>query len=276
MKSARWTAKDLAILEARQELIKSQSTLSLFSTNELDIVDDYTMMIALYKLKKGLFFPGNVPSLKNSREIIQIPTKLSVCCNAGMYKDSKNDLICTSCDRLALRKFMPKLGYSKPVQRYISHTTPIWVNQKDQFTSIFDTKSLCTIGLYFIRDSKRAFDYHNAEQIIGDLMVTHKYIEDDNTKHLRLIPIGTHVNASHAGVLMFNLSDFDDLLYMSFKRQLMFANLKPADVIKELKSDIIHYERLIEYSANNPNVIEHLNDIISTIRNEIRLLSQTV
>ena len=36
------------------------------------------------------------------------------------------------------------------------------------------------IGFHFVRGSKHKFDFHNAVQIIADLMVAHDFIEDDN------------------------------------------------------------------------------------------------
>jgi len=40
------------------------------------------------------------------------------------------------------------------------------------------------VTFQFIRDSKRRFDYHNAIQIIMDMMVQYGWIEDDNADEI--------------------------------------------------------------------------------------------
>lgn len=36
------------------------------------------------------------------------------------------------------------------------------------------------IGFHFVRKTKRAFDFNNANQILADLFVAHDFLEDDN------------------------------------------------------------------------------------------------
>ena len=36
------------------------------------------------------------------------------------------------------------------------------------------------LGFHFVRDSKRMFDFNNANQILLDLLTAHKFIVDDN------------------------------------------------------------------------------------------------
>jgi len=45
------------------------------------------------------------------------------------------------------------------------------------------------IGLFFIRNSKRKFDFINAAQIICDLLTAHSVIEDDNMDCLIPMPV---------------------------------------------------------------------------------------
>lgn len=40
------------------------------------------------------------------------------------------------------------------------------------------------LGLHFVRGSMRKFDLINAAQIICDLLVAHRFIEDDDADHL--------------------------------------------------------------------------------------------
>lgn len=58
------------------------------------------------------------------------------------------------------------------------------------------------IGFYFIRDSKRKFDYHNAVQLPFDLMVKHGWIDDDNITEVNGINLGYEVNKNNAGVII--------------------------------------------------------------------------
>ena len=56
------------------------------------------------------------------------------------------------------------------------------------------------IELYFIRDSKRRFDYINAAQIIFDLMQEYSYIEDDDSTNIIPVFKGFEVDKARAGV----------------------------------------------------------------------------
>ena len=56
------------------------------------------------------------------------------------------------------------------------------------------------IELYFIRDTKRRFDYINAAQIIFDLMQEYGYIEDDDSTNIIPVFKGFEVDKEMAGV----------------------------------------------------------------------------
>ena len=45
------------------------------------------------------------------------------------------------------------------------------------------------MGFHFIRDTKRKFDFINIAQIICDLLVAHKVIEEDNMDYLIPVPL---------------------------------------------------------------------------------------
>lgn len=45
------------------------------------------------------------------------------------------------------------------------------------------------IGFHFVRQTKHQFDFHNAVQIIADLMVAHDFIEDDNMDCFIPVPL---------------------------------------------------------------------------------------
>lgn len=111
-----------------------------------------------------IFIPFNTPSLKNSkvktsRGIFPSKTVKSYLSNLGIQKYSVS------------RKEVT--GYK---------TKPNKINDlKDLFKLSLEGKTPpVEIGFHFVRDSKRKFDFNNANQIIADLLVAHDIIEDDN------------------------------------------------------------------------------------------------
>lgn len=106
----------------------------------------------------------NVPSLKNSK----IKT------SRGIFHSK------------TVAKYLRLLGiqkYSASKQLVIGYKTrpnlfqPIANELKKQVSK---QEYPIKIGFHFVRDSKRKFDFHNAVQIIADLLVAHKVIKDDN------------------------------------------------------------------------------------------------
>ena len=65
---------------------------------------------------------------------------------------------------------------------------------------IKDKEKPYKIELFFIRDSRRRFDYINAAQIIFDLMQEYGYIEDDNSTNIIPVFSGFEVDKARAGV----------------------------------------------------------------------------
>lgn len=125
------------------------------------------------KFKYSIFVPFNTPSLKNSK----------------MY--TKNGVFPSP----AVKKYLQKIG----VKKYSVHKCT-FENYKTR-PNLFDEavapmkeiinkkKPPCEIGLFFIRNSKRKFDWINAAQIICDLLTAHGVIEDDNMDYLIPMPI---------------------------------------------------------------------------------------
>ena len=56
------------------------------------------------------------------------------------------------------------------------------------------------IELFFIRDSRKRFDYINAAQIVFDLMQEYGYIEDDDSTNIIPIFKGYKIDKIGAGV----------------------------------------------------------------------------
>ena len=118
-----------------------------------------------------IFIKGNTPSSKNSKQFVTL-------------KNGKTMLL-----------------NSKTVQKYIKESKTDWILNKNNFKKMLkDKKKPYRIELYFIRDSKRRFDYVNAAQIIFDLMQEYGYIEDDDSQNIIPVFKGFEVDKARAGV----------------------------------------------------------------------------
>ena len=120
-------------------------------------------------MKDEIFIPGNVPSLKNSK----IKT------SRGVFASK------------TVRKYLQKQGivkYSvreKKVVDYKTRDNEFAKNEKF-FTQL--GKAPHKIGFHFVRGSKHKFDFHNAVQILADLMVAHGFIPEDDMDHFIPFP----------------------------------------------------------------------------------------
>lgn len=118
-----------------------------------------------------IFISGNVPSSKNSKQFVTL-------------KNGKTALIS-----------------SKTVQNYVKNSKTEWLINKQKFLKMIAGKEKpYSIKLYFVRDSRRKFDYINAAQIIFDLMQDYGYIVDDDTTNVIPVFSGFTVNKEKAGV----------------------------------------------------------------------------
>lgn len=118
-----------------------------------------------------IFIAGNTPSSKNSKQFVTL-------------KNGKKLLL-----------------NSKIVRKYIDKSEMDWRFNKTEFFKMLKGKEKpYRIELYFIRDSKRKFDYINAAQIIFDLMQEYGYIEDDDSTNIIPVFRGFEVDKARAGV----------------------------------------------------------------------------
>lgn len=123
-----------------------------------------------------IFITGNTPSSKNSKRIITITNKKT-------------------------GKKTTRLINSEVTEKYIKNSKADWILNKNNFKKMIkDKEKPYKIELYFIRDSKRRFDYINAAQIIFDLMQEYGYIEDDDSTNIIPIFKGFEVDKARAGV----------------------------------------------------------------------------
>jgi putative uncharacterized protein FNV0869 len=118
-----------------------------------------------------IFINGNTPSSKNSKQFVTL-------------KNGKTMLL-----------------NSKTVQKYIKESKGDWLVNKNEFLKMLKGKEKpYKIELYFIRDSRRKFDYINAAQIVFDLMQHYDYIEDDDSTNVIPVFKGFEVDKARAGV----------------------------------------------------------------------------
>ena len=118
-----------------------------------------------------IFIAGNTPSSKNSKQFVTL-------------KNGKKLLL-----------------NSKIVRKYIDKSEMDWIFNKTEFFKMLKGKNKpYKIELYFIRDSKRKFDYINAAQIVFDLMQHYGYIEDDDSQNVIPIFKGFEVDKARTGV----------------------------------------------------------------------------
>lgn len=99
-----------------------------------------------------------------------------------------------------------KLIWSDLARAYRENTNFFWMAYRLKFKQlIIGRQKPLLIGMYFIRDSKRKFDWVNVVQTVQDLMHAHEWIEDDNITEMLPVPVMIdgkyfHVNKDDAGV----------------------------------------------------------------------------
>lgn len=90
---------------------------------------------------------------------------------------------------------------SKTVRNYIKNHCSEWCENTGKFKEMIKGKEKpYKIGFYFIRDSKRKFDYINAAQLPLDLMQDYDWIDDDDVDNVIPVFLGYEVDKNNAGV----------------------------------------------------------------------------
>lgn len=84
---------------------------------------------------------------------------------------------------------------SKTSQRYIKETQLQWIKHAKQFREQFDKlPKPVPVGLHFVRGSRHRWDFHNAVQILADLMTQNNWIADDCFSEVFFIPLPVNNN----------------------------------------------------------------------------------
>lgn len=140
-----------------------------------------------------IFIPHNVPSLKNSK----------VATTVGKGPNKKTVLLPSK----TVKKYLQALGIKKysssgGVEEYTNRENDFRKAIGDYFQGVtFPVK----LKFFFVRSTRRKFDFHNAVQIIADLLVAHGYFPDDDMDHFLPYPMQTDhgwyaVNKKEPGV----------------------------------------------------------------------------
>lgn len=124
--------------------------------------------------KDAIFVAGNVPSLKNSKQI---------------FVNKKTG-----------KRFVTSSDLCK---EYEKETKLFYSDNWRKFLDIRPRMNPLKIKFYFVRKDNRVFDYINVVQIILDLMVKNEWIIDDNMKFVIPIFEGYHVDKNNAGVYIY-------------------------------------------------------------------------
>lgn len=94
-----------------------------------------------------------------------------------------------------------RLINSETVMKYKKNTADEWLQEGIKFREMLKGKEKpYKIGFYFIRNSKRAFDYVNVAQLPLDLMQENEWIENDNMENIIPVFLGYEVNKENAGI----------------------------------------------------------------------------
>jgi len=114
----------------------------------------------------GVFIPGNVPSSKNSK----IKTARGIFHSKTVMKYLRS---------FGIKHFSPS---RKVIEKYKTILMTFPVNElKELFKNV---EYPVIVELHFIRGSKHKWDFHNACQIILDLLTAFDIIPDDNMDYI--------------------------------------------------------------------------------------------
>ena len=114
----------------------------------------------------------------------------------GNVPSSKNSKIFTG-------KFLVN---SKTVQKYLKSYGEQWKDEEiiSKFKHHVSGKEKpYKLHFFFIRDSKRKFDYINVSQLPCDLMTKYGWIDDDNCDEIIPIFDGYEVNKNDSGLIFY-------------------------------------------------------------------------
>ncbi len=112
-----------------------------------------------------VFIPNNVPSLKNSK----------IATSRGVFSSK------------TVGRYLRKFGiqhYSTSKKTVTGYKTIKMTFPVEELRELFkDVEYPAIVGMHFVRDSNRAFDFNNANQLIMDLLTAFDIIPDDSMNY---------------------------------------------------------------------------------------------
>lgn len=172
--------------------------------NNPDAFNDIVTLLRIrFKEGRAIYLKGNIPSLKSSQQIRQMFTGKSACCNAPYIKNAARDYTCTKCHNKCQLGTRARLDHSDRVQEYIETNSKQYIDNRPLFLSLIKGQKLPVyMGIYFIRESKHRWDFHNAIQLTADLMTKHSLIPDDDVNNFIPVYLGSHHDKERSGAIM--------------------------------------------------------------------------
>ena len=99
-----------------------------------------------------------------------------------------------------------KLVWSKLASDYRDNTETLYLMYRQKFRTLCKGRPKpLEIGFYFVRDSRRKFDFVNLVQTVQDIIVRSEFLPDDNMDEMVPVPIEIdgrcyHVDKNQPGV----------------------------------------------------------------------------
>lgn len=123
--------------------------------------------------KGQIFIPGNVISLKNSKQILFMPKK---------NQEAKGPITSIRYYKGGGKKFVvPFIAESDAAKKYKKNTAAAYQMMRSNFHKMIEgLEKPYYVQLTFLRASNISFDYGNMTEIVADCMVAHEWLEDDN------------------------------------------------------------------------------------------------
>jgi hypothetical protein len=143
------------------------------------------------KYSGHIFIPGNVPSKKNDKVV--------------RFKFSKFHMKGKVKITMGNRPAMAFVAQGPRTLKYEALVKKHFINFKDDFRKLLEeVEKPYYIEFYFVRNSKRKFDFNNANHTVTDLMVKYGWIDDDDCSEMLPIPnlhgATHHVDKNNPGV----------------------------------------------------------------------------
>lgn len=125
--------------------------------------------------KGHIWIPGQVPSLKNSKQIFFKKTKSPMKGSVKCYMNGS--------------PAVPFITSSKQVKKYQNETAQYYQKYASVFRSLIqDLEPPYYVCFFFSIKRKSSFDFNNANHMVTDMMVKNGWLEDDNMDLLLPIP----------------------------------------------------------------------------------------